>query len=748
MASETGVRYQPNDVILTVNGMHYQVFDIKRGGMGVVYLCHLLELNTRVALKTLKANFLSRESARACFIREALTWSRLGPHPHIVQAFGVDQIVDGTPFIILEYVAGPPGKGTSLREWMTLHQLNLPRVLQFAVHICAGMEHVVTAIPGLVHRDLKPENILITQDEVAKVTDFGLVKVIAESAEPVESMRPGDQVPVLHTRAGTWPYMPPEQYQGSELDHRSDIYAFGCTLYEMLTGHWVFAQEPGSREWVHCLLEEPPSPLRPIWPDVPVDLEPIVLRCLEKSPQRRYTDWHTLREDLAEVYTSIAGHAPVVLSVETEKEKTAVLSESYDLHRFGVSLAALGDYQGALLYFDQALQADPNNAEVWLDKGVVFGRLERHQDELDCLDQALELGFHDPQPGFSPEAKAWMNKGNTLQRLGRLDEALSCFDRSLDLDDTLAMTHYNRGNCLLELNRPQQALQAYEHALALDPTLIQARNNAGAALERLGQTGKALSYYEAVLEVHHNDLHASVARERILRGHAGASQNRAGHEAIKSSDGEAPACPAVPPVNTTDRALKDGGSWVDSLMELLESQAATDDEAAKLRDRFSEAFSQVPEAEVRAFKLANRGSALLEQGRLVEAVSCFDEALKIRESMETWLNKGTALDMLGSPEEAVKCYDHAARVDPASPYPWYEKGVVLLNTPNRYQEAIDCFDCALGLDPQDARFWFNKGVALAKLGRWRQALPCFEKAQQQGIRQAQDMIAMCKAHLG
>ncbi|CAG1769658.1 hypothetical protein BAC2_00486, partial [uncultured bacterium] len=163
----------------------FEVADVRRGGMGVVYLCYDHEQREPVALKSFQARFLENDRAVARFVQEAVTWIRLEKHRHIVQARLV-QNINNRPHIILEHISGPEGLEADLRSWIDHKRLTLPTSIEFGLHIALGMQHATQRVPGLVHRDLKPANILVTHDGIAKVTDFGLVRSLDVEGALVE----------------------------------------------------------------------------------------------------------------------------------------------------------------------------------------------------------------------------------------------------------------------------------------------------------------------------------------------------------------------------------------------------------------------------------------------------------------------------------------------------------------------------------------------------------------------------------
>ena len=220
-------------------GDQYEVLAIYHGSMGVVYGCLDHETKQPRALKTVRASHVNNEQVFSLFESEAFVWVSLEEHPYIVRAYLVERfrappLYHDIPYVITEYVRGPEGMGGDLRGWLGHTRLTLPVAVTIALQISQGMQHAVRKVPNLVHRDLKPANILINEEGKAMVSDFGLVYSGGSDA-------------------GTPAYMSPEQWRGEELDSRTDIYAYGCILFEMFTGHRLFPAM-SERDWEHAHL--------------------------------------------------------------------------------------------------------------------------------------------------------------------------------------------------------------------------------------------------------------------------------------------------------------------------------------------------------------------------------------------------------------------------------------------------------------------------------------------------------------
>jgi serine/threonine protein kinase len=226
-------RYRIGDKI----GDRYEVLAIHRGTMGVVYGTYDHEEKLPRALKTLQQRHAGDSKMRELFAEEALTWVRLEKHPFIVRAYLVENF-DTQPYVITEYILGQENMGGDLRAWLGHPKLTLSVAVEMALQIAQGMQYAVRKVPGLLHRDLKPANILVNGEARAMVTDFGLVH--AEDAG-----------------AGTPAYMAPEQWRAEKLDARTDIYAYGCVLYEMFTGHRMYSAN-SEHEWEAAHLTQVP----------------------------------------------------------------------------------------------------------------------------------------------------------------------------------------------------------------------------------------------------------------------------------------------------------------------------------------------------------------------------------------------------------------------------------------------------------------------------------------------------------
>lgn len=280
---------------------HYRILEkVGAGGMGVVYRARDEQLDRDVALKVLPSGTLSDDTARRHFRNEAMALAKLN-HPNIetVYEFGSQ---DGLDFLVMEYVAGK-----TLADRLIRGTLPEKEVVALGIQIAAALEEAHER--GIVHRDLKPENIAITAKGRAKILDFGLAKLLRPVSEGTTEFFTDSQA-----AAGTLPYMPPEQLLGDSVDARADIYTIGAVLYEMATDRRAFPEGLTSR-LMDSILHQPPVAPRAINPRISTQLETIILKCLDKDPDRRYQSATELLVDLRRLETPSSSYPPPPPSV-------------------------------------------------------------------------------------------------------------------------------------------------------------------------------------------------------------------------------------------------------------------------------------------------------------------------------------------------------------------------------------------------------------------------------------------------
>jgi Tol biopolymer transport system component len=251
---------------------------IGAGGMGEVYRAVDSRLGRDVAIKVLPKTFACDSDRLHRFEQEARAVAALN-HPNILAVFDVGQ-QDGSPYLISELL-----EGESLRAVVDRGSLPQRKTIEYGVQIAQGM--AAAHEKGVTHRDLKPENIFITKDGRIKILDFGLAKLVEASAEDADGATLASPGTIAGVVLGTPGYMAPEQVRGQRADARTDIFAFGAVLYEMLSGQRAFWHDTPVETMTAVLKEDPAEISDEIHPVSPA-LDRIVRRCLEKSPEQRF----------------------------------------------------------------------------------------------------------------------------------------------------------------------------------------------------------------------------------------------------------------------------------------------------------------------------------------------------------------------------------------------------------------------------------------------------------------------------
>jgi tetratricopeptide (TPR) repeat protein/TolB-like protein len=260
---------------------HYKILEkLGEGGMGVVYRAEDTKLKRTVALKFLSPQALGAEEDKTRFIHEAQAAAAL-THPGICTVYEIDE-VDGQTFIAMECV-----EGLSLKEKIASGPMKIDETLSTAIQIAEGLQKAHEK--GTIHRDIKSANIMIASDGQAKIMDFGLAKLAG-----------GTKLTKTGTTVGTIAYMSPEQARAGEVDHRSDVWSLGVVLYEMLTGQVPFRGDYNEAV-VYSILNEAPEPVTALRTGVPMELERVVVKALEKEAGRRYQSAKELLVDLKNV---------------------------------------------------------------------------------------------------------------------------------------------------------------------------------------------------------------------------------------------------------------------------------------------------------------------------------------------------------------------------------------------------------------------------------------------------------------
>ena len=272
---------------------HYRVLEqIGAGGMGMVFRARDEQLQRDVAIKVLPPGMLENEAARKRFRHEAMVLAKLNhPNVGVIYEFGSQ---DGADFLVMELISG-----VSLDHKLLAGSLSQKDVLRLGIQLADGL--VAAHEQGIIHRDLKPANLRLTPDGRLKILDFGLAQVTKFETDNALTESVGERA----GPTGTLPYMAPEQLRGEENDTRADIWSAGVVLFEMAAGRRPFP-ERHMPVLIDSILNKDPEPPSALNPKVSPGLEYLILKCLDKDPERRYQSMRELRVDLERLTAPIS----------------------------------------------------------------------------------------------------------------------------------------------------------------------------------------------------------------------------------------------------------------------------------------------------------------------------------------------------------------------------------------------------------------------------------------------------------
>lgn len=673
-----------------LNG-EYIVQEAILGSTSEVYLCAVPAMGIGMALKTFQPQYLSNPVMWERLRAEALVWHELGEHPHIIPCLGFESFRNGPdrrPFLCMPWYKPVDGRELSLRSWLQSGPLPTRQALKFGIHICRGLAHAQECRPGLVHRDLKPENVLITAGQIAKITDFGLALIgdaLAEAfpARLTDHSLPGASATVIGTPA----YMAPEQWRKEEVDPRTDIYALGCLLFEMLTGSTPFRiaaddfcePEEALARWRHVHCTESPASL-PSVDNLPHTLNVALAQCLAKSPGERYASAAQLLTDLTAIYRDCYG---VDLEVVEEPVMPAAFRE--------------------------------------LLRGKTYSDLHRYDEALEHLSAAIALGHHHPV--------LFTQRGKILYQLGRLNEALHDYESALAANKDSAQSWINRGLAHFRMGTFEQAFADYSMAIQLDPSFAEAYNCRGLLYFNRGQYLEALDDVEEALRLNPYFEHAYTTRARI--------QNE-----IFEIDQALASCDKALSINATYgpayvargdalwRVQRHGEAlgWIEFGIQLGETSEEAlllrqsiigmlDEEQAWLKPRL-DVLEREPNHPV---ALNDAGVTYYRFGKYDEATAFFSQAMEVRpEHAELYYHRGLSFDAMGNADAALADFDRALALAPRDAGLYVTRGKIY-NRRGFPLKALADYTAAYDSDPQCGEAYLFAAQILLRLGRLDEA---------------------------
>ena len=445
-AGELGREFSVGDIL----EQRYEIEQVRRGYMGIVYIAYDRQRRDRVVLKTFQNKFLWDDEAISRFNTEAELWMRLGSHPNIVRAYDLRYFL-GKPHVVAEYVHGGP-----LRT--LVRHLSAKEALDYAIQICWGMSYAVEQA-GIIHCDLKPDNIMVTIDGQAKITDFGLARVLPNAHSLNSDKRRPTMVRsrMATTIGGTLPYMAPELFdQPPRPDSWSDIYAFGIMLFELLTTKLPF--DSGHDESL-IRMHRQVVPLDPREYNAAIDpaAAAVVLRCLSKRPSDRYARFSEIERELQQVRTQLVGERYTILwnsDTSAERDKW---------NERGLMHMDLGEYSEAATCFRQAMELDSTKAGVWLNLARARLRLWQYTEALNAVEEGLQRASDRNEFG-----ELYQIKGETYTAMLRPRDAVAAYDKGLSYTPNNPGLWRERGGLLLKNGLYREAEQCVSTALRYD----------------------------------------------------------------------------------------------------------------------------------------------------------------------------------------------------------------------------------------------------------------------------------------
>jgi tetratricopeptide (TPR) repeat protein len=450
---------------------HYRILEkLGEGGMGVVYIAEDTLLGRRVAIKTLTARGGDNKHFRTRFLREARAVSALS-HPHIAHIYDYGETEDHEPYIVMELV-----KGETLSDLIVKGKLTIPRAIEIIKQVGEALGEAHRH--GIIHRDIKPQNVAINERGNVKVLDFGLAKQLDPGPINVDDSNQGTLL-TAQTRegmiVGTPLYLSPEQAMGIEVDTRSDLFALGSLLYECIAGKPPFdARSPA--EICAKIIRDDPTPPSTLNPDVPEELDRIVLKGLAKKPQARYQTAEEMIGDLESTHSRITG---------LDRTVTRMIVPQHGTHPTG-ALATLSD-----------IFRRPRLPIGYVAAGLV-GLV------VLAVGAWYMLGARPHQP--KPEALQLYNTGTNAIRAGSFFQASKALELATRADDQFALAHARLAEAYMELDyfdkakdeilraselTPDRSLLPQVDSLYLDGLTATVRRNFGGAVGAYSQIAKA-----------------------------------------------------------------------------------------------------------------------------------------------------------------------------------------------------------------------------------------------------------------
>lgn len=489
-------RWKTGDEIGDSYRIYHTIGGPGTSGTSIVYLSYNRKLKGAFAIKTFQDRFLKDSIFVEAFKWAVGDWVMLDKHHNIIWARDADVFHDeesdaDRPYVFLEYLMADKRYGPNLASWIDGGWLSLPLILNFAIQFCHGMIYADKKYRQMgkqfSHGNIEPSNIMITREKIIKITNFGLGKAFAEYNGYIS---PASSKDSAHQRLGftksgniigTPAYMSPEQCLGEkDIDLRSDVYSFGCVLYEMVTSRHPF-QANSLSEYIFNHLKTVPK-----IPDTNEEFATVIMKCLEKDPRRRYQNFNELEKVLSEIYLRITGE------VVNQPDDTPL--KAWELNNKFIALNNLGFYEEAYNCLVQALRADPDYASTHVNLAIFY----EEQDKLDdAIRELREVSRLYPDDGSAP-----FRMGVIYRMQGMYEEAIREYQEALKRDPNDNASHDNLAIIYEDQGRIDDAIKEYEEALRIYPDDADTFNSALAGLYfRQGERDESINSYKKCLKL-------------------------------------------------------------------------------------------------------------------------------------------------------------------------------------------------------------------------------------------------------
>ncbi len=500
----------------------YRVDEIRKGGMGIVYLTTDLQHDKPVAIKTFDDRFFQSEANRRQFYEEALMWIELGNHPNIVRAYSL-QYIHEKLHLLLERVIPSNPRGATIKDYIYSTVLSVKDMLQFAIHICNGMIHANSRFTNFVHRDLKSENILIGKDKIPKISDFGMTIRWEQIEEPStvqskykweEKIRVGE----LATRMeGTPAFASPEQCMCKVLDTRSDIYSFGCILYNIVTKRLPFYGETVEEQIISQLREYPTPPDR-LNTTIPSTFSAIILTCLNKKPEDRYSNFEILRDELSSLFEYQFSESPVAFTKELPFQVDEYVDRALTFFLFHRTSKALEE-------LNAAAALEPLRQEIWLYQGRIYYAQENYSKALESFNKAKLY------PPLSADLLEWLGKTYNMRK--QIHECLDCWHEALRIDPSRITVYRELTHLYIQLKNFKKAVQILQDGLETKTNPAVLNGLLADVYNCVGDTKKERAALIAVLQVEPDDVPSLL---RLARIHMQLREKREAMRRVKQAE--------------------------------------------------------------------------------------------------------------------------------------------------------------------------------------------------------------------